>query len=30
MKNDSRSQIRYVDPAYINEFVTKFEEIINE
>jgi hypothetical protein len=29
-ENDKKSSIRYVDPAYINEFVTKFEALINE
>ena len=29
-ENDKKSSIRYVDPAYINEFVTKFDALINE
>ena len=29
-ENDEHSQIRYVDPAYIDEFVNNFEELLNE
>jgi flagellar basal body rod protein FlgC len=28
--NDARSQIRYVDPNYIGEFVERFTELLNE
>ena len=29
-ENDKNSSIRYVDPAYINQFVNQFESLINE
>jgi hypothetical protein len=29
-ENDERSQLRYVDPNYIDEFVNKYEELLNE
>lgn len=29
-ENDERSKIRYVDPAYVEQFVDQFEELINE
>lgn len=28
--NDSRSQMRYIDPEYIQDFVRKYENLINE
>jgi len=29
-ENDERSKMRYVDPAYVEQFVDQFEELINE
>ena len=29
-ENDERSKIRYVDPNYIDEFINKYEDLLNE